>query len=173
MTLPAVFSCAVLTLVFLAGACSDRGGRQQPDAQATHTEDGALAPTAQEGVAVSLELPRTVKAGAAVPMRLVLRNTTSAPLDLYLRGREATFDIAIADSTGDAVWRKLEGEVTQAILQVRTLAPGEVMELTHEWSQQSRRGEQVAPGRYTVRGSVLTDGQTTLDAAPVTLEITP
>lgn len=173
MTLPTVFSWLALALPFLLPGCSDGGDAGSMDTVAAQTEARAGVPVAQEGVVVSLEVPSQVKAGEPVEIKLRVRNTTSAPLDLYLRGREVTFDLAIADSTGDSVWRRLEGEVTQAILQLKTLAPGEVMELSHVWNQQSQRGQPVGPGRYTVRGSVLTDGQTTLDSPPATLEITP
>ena len=171
MTLPAVFSCAVVALPFLVAACGEGGEREPVDTGATQATTGV--PLAQEGAVVSLEVPARAAAGAPVPIKLRVRNATSAPLDLYLRGRDVTFDLTVADSTGDAVWRRLEGEVTQAILQLKTLAPGETMELTHVWNQKSQRGLPVAPGRYTVRGSVLTDGQTTLDSPASAFEITP
>jgi len=171
MTLPAVFFRAALLLPLLAAGCRDAGDSKPVDTFAAQVEAGG--PFAKEGAVVSLDVPRSVTAGTPVPMRIRVRNETAAPLDLYLRGRDVTFDITVADSTGDMVWRKLEGEVTQAILQLRTLAPGEVLELTHTWDQKSQRGQLVPPGRYTVRGSVLTDGQTTLDSPPETLEIAP
>ena len=173
MTLPAVFSCTVVALPFLVAACGEGGEPEPRDTAATQATATTGVPLAQEGAVVTLEVPARAAAGAPVPIKLRVRNTTSSPLDLYLRGREVTFDIAVADSTGDAVWRKLEGEVTQAILQLKTLGPGEVMELSHVWDQKSQRGQPVGPGRYTVRGSVLTDGQASLDSPPATLQITP
>lgn len=173
MTLPAVFIRAGLLLPLLAAACGDAGDTKPVDTFAAQVEARAGVPFAQEGAVVILDVPDTAKAGSPVPIRIRVRNETAAPLDLYLQGRDVTFDITVTDSTGDAVWRKLEGEVTQAILQLKTLAPGEVMELSHTWSQKSQRGSQVPAGRYTVRGSVLTDGQATLDSPPATLEITP
>src|SRR5688500_1161343 len=172
MTLPAVFFRAVLLLPLLAAGCSDSSDSEPVDTFAAQVEARAGVPFAQEGAVVSLDVPTSMAAGAPVPIKIRVKNETAAPLDLYLRGRDVTFDITVADSTGDVVWRKLEGEVTQAILQLKTLAPGEVMELRHNWDQKSQRGQLVAPGRYTVRGSVLTDGQTTLDSPPATLEIT-
>jgi hypothetical protein len=118
-------------------------------------------------------MPQTVNVGAPVPIRIRVRNETSSPMDLYLRGRDVTFDIAITDSTGDAVWRRLEGEPVQAILQLKTLAPGEVLELSHDWDQKSQRGNAVPVGRYSIRGSVLTDGRTALESPPAALEIAP
>lgn len=173
MTLPTVFSCAVLALPFLLGGCSERGDSAAVDTFAAQAEARAGVPFAQEGAVVSLEVPGSAPAGAVVAIKLRVTNSTATPLDLYLRGREVTFDIAIADSTGDAVWSRLRSEPIQAILQLRTLAPGEVLELSHDWDQTSQHGTAVAPGRYTVRGTVLTDGTTNLESPPATLEITP
>jgi hypothetical protein len=173
MTLPTVFSCAFLSLPFLLAGCSERGGSAAVDTSAAQADARAEIPFAQEGAVVTLDVPGSVKTGAVVPIKLRVRNATSSPLDLYLRGRDVTFDIAIADSAGDAVWSRLTGEPIQAILQLRTLAPGEVLELSHDWDQKSQRGNQVPPGRYTVRGSVLTDGRTTLESGAETVEIRP
>lgn len=151
----------MLLLPLLVG-CGEAGKPEPVDTFATRVEARAGVPFAQEGAVVTLEVPQNVAVGAPVPISIRVKNETAAPLDLYLRGREVTFDIAIADSTGDGVWRRLEGEVTQAVLQLKTLAPGEVMELSHTWDQKSQRGLQVPPGRYRVRANILTDGQTEL-----------
>src|SRR5687767_15473323 len=111
MTLPAVFFRAAMLLPLLAAGCGDAGEAEPVDTFAAQVEARAGVPFAQEGAVVTLEVPSRIGVGAPVPMRLRVRNTTSAPLDLYLRGREVTFDITVADSTGDAVWRRLEGEV--------------------------------------------------------------
>lgn len=173
MTLPTVFSCASLALPFLIAGCSERADTAALDTFAAQVEARAGVPFAQEGAVVSLDVPGSVPAGATVPIKLRVRNATDAPLDLYLRGRDVTFDIAVSDSSGDAVWSRLGGEPVQAILQLRTLAPGETLELSHDWDQRSQRGALVTPGRYTVRGTVLTDGTTTLESPPAELEITP
>jgi hypothetical protein len=55
------------------------------------------------------------------------------------------------------VWRRLAGEVIPAVVQLRTLAPGEVLELRAEWDGRPARGAP-APGDYWVRGLLLTDG---------------
>ena len=173
MTLPAVFFRAAPLLPLLLGACGDAGDTERVDTFAAQVEARAGVPFAQEGAVVSLDVPQSVAAGAPVPITIRVKNETAAPLDLYLRGRDATFDITVADSVGDVVWRKLEGEVTQAILQLRTLAPGEVMELGHTWDQRSQRGNPVPAGEYRIRATVLTDGQSTLVSEEVPLRITP
>lgn len=173
MTLPTVCFCAALTVPLFVAGCTERGDSAAVDTFAAQVEARAGVPFAQEGAVVTLDIPDSVTSGAVVPIKLRVRNSTSVPLDLYLRGREVTFDIAITDSAGDAVWSRLQDEPIQAILQLRTLAPGEVMELGHEWDQRSQRGNQVPPGRYTVRGSILTDGRTSLEATAKTVEIMP
>lgn len=171
MTLPTVFFLAALTLPLFVAGCGERAD-SAADTFAAQIEARAGVPFAQEGAVVTLDVPGSVAPGATVPIRLRVRNTTTAPLDLYLRGRDVTFDIAITDSAGDAIWSRLKGEPIQAILQLRELAPGEVLELSHDWDQKSQRGNQVPPGRYLVRGEVLTDGQRSLEAPAVPLEIT-
>lgn len=173
MTLPTVFFRAALALPLLLVSCNERRDAAAVDTFAAQVEARAGVPFPQEGAVVTLDVPRSVAAGATVPIKLRVTNSTAAPLDLYLRGRDVTFDIAITDSAGDAVWGRLAGEPVQAILQLRTLAPGEVLELSHAWDQKSQRGSVVPPGRYSVRGSVLTDGTTTLESSVETLEIRP
>jgi hypothetical protein len=107
-------------------------------------------------------VPRAVAAGDRVPISIRISNTAQTPVDLYLRGREITVDIVVTDSTGDEVWRRLEGEIIPAILQLKSLASGEVLELTYEWDQTSRRGERAPAGVYGIRASVLTDGSSSL-----------
>lgn len=173
MTSPTSFSWPVLLFLVAATGCGE-GGRSEPvDTFAAQVEARGGVPFAQEGAVVSLVLPDSVAAGDVVAIELQVSNETSAPLDLYLRGRDVTFDIAVTDSTGDAVWRRLEGEVTQAVPQLRTLAPGAVIRLRHDWDQKSQRGDPVGPGRYVVRGSVTTDGRTALESGAVTLVIKP
>ena len=119
-------------------------------------------PLRVEGVQVSLVVPDTVRSGDKVPMAIRLTNTTTSPLELYLRGREITFDIVIRDLAGNEVWRLLQGDPILAILQLRALAPGETLELRHEWDQQTRLRGQAPEGTYTVRGDVVTDGSGSL-----------
>ncbi len=171
MTLPTVFSSSGLLLLIAAAGCGEGGEPEPVDSPAAQAEARTGVPLAQEGATVTLVLPDSAAVGTVIPIELRVKNETSAPLDLYLRGREITFDVTIVDSSGDAVWRRLEGEVVPAILQLRTLAPGEVLRLTAAWDQRSRRGTQVPPGHYSVRGAVLTDGERTLESPSVPLEI--
>ena len=94
-------------------------------------------------------------------------------MTLYLRGRTIAFDIVVAREDGTVVWRRLEGQVVPAIIQVKELASGEVVELRGEWNQRTARGRPVGAGLYSVRGELLTDTPLPLATAPVQLRIGP
>jgi hypothetical protein len=118
---------------------------------------------------VELAVPRAVPAGAPVPIAIRIVNTTARPLELHLQGRTVAFDLIVR--RGDAVvWRRLEGATMPAILQLRTLAPGEVLELADTWTQRDNGGAPVEPGEYSVSGTVPTDGSP-IQAGPVRLTI--
>jgi hypothetical protein len=110
--------------------------------------------------------------GKAVPIIIRLENKSAEPLELYLRGREATCDIVVTANDGHVVWRRLEGEVVPAIIQLAVLAPGEIVEVRDIWDQRDNSGLPAQPGSYTIRGSVLTDGSATLESPAIPLRIT-
>ncbi|HET8622900.1 MAG TPA: BsuPI-related putative proteinase inhibitor [Gemmatimonadales bacterium] len=132
---------------------------------------GALAAVPADSPKVELAVPREARAGMPVPMTLRVTNTSDRPLELYLRGRPIAFDLAVRQSDGPLVWRKLAGAMIAMVLQLKTLAPGETLELKDVWRQQTTDGSQAKPGDYTVTGSLLTDSQASLDSPPVPLHI--
>lgn len=113
--------------------------------------------TASDSLRLRLDVPDEVRVGESVPIALSVENVAERPIDLHLTGRTIAFDLVVVDTDGAVVWRRLEGAVIPAILQLRTLAPGEVLELDDTWNQRSNVGEAVEPGTYTVQGEVLTD----------------
>jgi hypothetical protein len=118
---------------------------------------------------VQIVAPRTVKPGAPVPIAIRIVNTADRVVELHLQGRTVTFDLIIR--RGDTVvWRRLEDETALAILQLRMLAPGEVLELSDTWQQVDNAGKSVGPGDYSVSGTVPTDGAP-LGAGPTPLTI--
>ena len=118
---------------------------------------------------VEIVVPPKVAAGVPVPIAIRIGNTTDRPIELHLQGRTVVFDLTV--SRGDAVvWRRLEGESVTAILQLRTLAPGEVLELKDTWRQEDGTGRPVGRGKYSVTGMVPTDAAP-LRAGPVTLTV--
>jgi len=122
---------------------------------------------------LQIVLPPTARVGEAVPITLRLTNTSRAPVTAYLQGRPVAFDIIVSRRDGAVVWRRLEGAVVSAVLQVRTLAPGEVLEFSDTWSQQTNLGKSVGPGEYLVTGVLPTDPPAELRTQSVPLRILP
>jgi hypothetical protein len=122
-----------------------------------------------DSMRVEIVVPPRVAAGEPVPIAIRIANTADRPIELHLQGRTVVFDLVV--SRGEAVvWRRLEAESVPAILQLRTLAPGEVLELKDAWQQADRAGRRVGPGEYSVSGEVPTDGAP-LRTGPVPLTI--
>ena len=107
---------------------------------------------------VSLILPRSPRRGEPIPITFRARNRTARPLDLYLRGRTPTLDVLIARRRTQVVWRRLEGEIIPAILHLRTLAPGEALEVETSWDQRTK-ADLLEPGEYTAQGLLLAEGE--------------
>ncbi|MFL5402977.1 MAG: BsuPI-related putative proteinase inhibitor [Gemmatimonadales bacterium] len=124
-------------------------------------------------ILLQIVLPARVHVGEAVPITLRLTNTGRLPVTTYLQGRPVAFDVIVARRDGSVVWRRLERSVVPAILQIRTLDPGESLELTETWSQRSNSGKPVAAGEYLVTGVLPTDPPAQLQTAAVSLRIEP
>lgn len=123
-----------------------------------------------DSLTLEIDVPPEVPAGEPVPITLRAKNLGAQPLDLYLRGREIAFDI-IVTGAGGVVWRRLEGRKAAAILQVRTLRPGESLELSDTWGQQTSRGIPAGPGDYMVEGSLPMEAGRTRKTPAVTFRI--
>lgn len=123
-------------------------------------------------VTVTVVVPESVRRGDPVPITLRLTNTGKEPENLYLTGRSIAFDIIIARTDGEIVWRRLERATGEQILQVKTLAPGATLDLKDRWRQRTNAGGAVPPGAYTVTGIIPTDREP-LRTAPAQLRIAP
>lgn len=117
-----------------------------------------------------LTTPESARSGARIRFSLTLTNNAAERIDFYLRGREIAFDIVVVAADETIVWRRLQGEIIPAIVQIRALAPRETLDLMAHWDQRSNGGTRVAPGDYTVRASLLTEGDP-LEAPPVRIRI--
>jgi len=122
-------------------------------------------------IRLTLEIPERVEAGSFVPFRMRIENTSAEPVELYLRGREITCDFVVRGPGGAIVWRRLEGDVTLAILRLEVLRSGQAIEVGDSWDQRDNSGELVQPGAYSVTGSVLTDGSARLESDAVAFRI--
>ncbi len=112
----------------------------------------------QDSLHVELSVPARVRAGETVRFSLHVQNVSTRTFDLYLRGRESTFDVHVSRATGDVVWQRLADAVIPAIVHVRPLAPRERFELTVEWDQRDKKGRPISPGEYSARGLLLLEG---------------
>ena len=124
-------------------------------------------------ILLEILLPGRVHIGEKVPITVRLTNTAGVPVDVHLQGRPVAFDVIISRPDSSLVWRRLEGNFVSAVLQLRTLAPGERLEFEETWSQRSNSGEPVEPGEYFVTGVVPTDPPAKLQTAAVPLRIEP
>ena len=129
-----------------------------------------MTPSMPEGLDFRATLPPQVAAGDSVRVTLRLTNTGAAPRDVYLTGREIAYDVVVSAADGTRVWRRLEGESVQAILQIRTLPPGGSLTFHAAWNGRTAAGEPAPPGEYTVRGYLPTD-DARLETPPVPLRI--
>jgi len=122
-------------------------------------------PQRPDSLTFTLVAPDSARAGHPIPIVLRLTNTGDRPLDLYLTGRTITFDIVVTRVDGEIVWRRLAHVTSQQILQVKTLAPGEMLEVKDRWTA-------TAPGDYTLMGVIPTDREP-LRTAPARLRVAP
>ncbi len=132
---------------------------------------GSLAAMPADSPTVELDVPPDVREGEAVPMTLRVTNTADRPLTLRLRGRPIAFDFVVRREDGTIVWRRLAGAMIAMVLQLRTLAPGETLELEDVWQQQDAGGTRVSPGNYTVTAVLLTDSSAPLESSSAPLRI--
>src|SRR5687767_15914309 len=102
-------------------------------------------------LSVSLDAPDSIGSGARVTFRLLVRNTSGQPVDLYLRGRKPTLDVVVERDDRRVVWRALEGRVIPAVLQVVSLTPGQTLEVSAVWDLRSMDAR-LEPGTYVEIG---------------------
>lgn len=112
----------------------------------------------QDSLRVELIVPDRVRAGETVRFTLQVQNVSTRTFDLYLRGRETTFDVQVSNASGALLWQRLAAAVIPAIVHIRPLAPRERFELTADWDQRDDQGKPVGPAEYKARGFLLAEG---------------
>ena len=122
-------------------------------------------------VTLALDVPSFATVGTPVPFVLHVRNETGHPIAIHLSGHVPTFDVVVRRLDEEVVWRRLEGEVLQMVLQLRVLEPGDALELPAEWDQRTSTGEPAASGLYRVQALLLTDEPEPLHTAPRPLSL--
>jgi hypothetical protein len=114
----------------------------------------------------TLSAPRAARAGERVPITLQLRNASDQPVEAHFLGRTIVFDIVVTTEDSTIVWRRLGDGAGPAILQIRTLAPGETMQWRDTWLPP-------APGRYRLQGILPSDDPEPRRTAWVDLDVSP
>ena len=107
------------------------------------------------------------------PLRFIIRivNDNDFPVDLYLGGRDITYDVIVSRRNGPVVWQRLEGQIIPAILRIETIGPLESIELVDEWNLRDNAGRHVGTGSYTMKAVILTDGTMSLESPNVAFEL--
>jgi hypothetical protein len=142
----------------LSPGCGERHSAAHPGAGGDDAPPpAAMTAASRDSLRLTLELPAEAAGGEEIPITFRVANVSGAPLDLYLQGREITFDVIVADAAGDTVWNRLHERIVPAILRLETLAADASLELTHTWDQRSNDGTRVAPGNYRVHAALLTE----------------
>jgi intracellular proteinase inhibitor BsuPI len=119
---------------------------------------------------LSLEAPDEVEAGQKIDLKLSWRNLTDQPVQLTLGGRPA-YDFVITTDDGKEVWRWLEGQAVQEILELKTVDPGQKLEFILESQPLDKAGAPLPPGSYLLHGVLNLDPPVVLKTKPKPLII--
>jgi intracellular proteinase inhibitor BsuPI len=149
-------------------ACGGSSG----DENRNGAESTATVARQVDSVKVTLVATGAATVGTAVAFVVTVRNESARAVDLYLRGRETTFDVIVQDSAGGEVWRLLHDAIVPAIIRLEHLAPNQALDLRYTWNLRSNSGQPATAGRYTAVARILTDGAA-LESAPVPFIIRP
>lgn len=107
--------------------------------------------------------------GQPVSITLMATNTTGAPVTVSFPSGQS-FDLSAASPSGVAVvWRWAQGRAFTQAFRTQTLAPGEALIFTEQWTQRNAAGLQVPAGVYAISGRLTT--QPPLPAEPVLIVI--
>ena len=123
------------------------------------------------GVRLTIAVPAAARVGEHVPICLRVENLGAGAVDLYLRGRSIAFDVIVERPDGEVVWRRLDGEIIEAIVQLRSLDAGEMLTLEAHWDQRTAAGLRAPPGDYRVRGLLPTDAPDALETERAPLHL--
>jgi hypothetical protein len=106
---------------------------------------------------VKVDGPSHSPGGRALPLRLVVRNSSERPVWLETGDSSYAFDFVVSDSLGAQVWSRLysrRNDPIPMIIRSRPIAPGDSVVFTDTWYQRTNAGEPARPGRYWVRGTL-------------------
>jgi hypothetical protein len=118
-----------------------------------------------------LEAPSRARSGDPVPLVFTVTNAGKVPLTLQLLGRSPSADFRISDSRGRLVWSTLRGQTLLGALRLFPLGAGKSLTFRERWNQSTDAGRPVVPGKYLIRGVLMTDDPKGLASPPVRLLI--
>ena len=159
------FSAAAL----LGILCACQNGESQPEPVVMNSKeltgsDSALIALARSAVVdysafrAELRVPSEIEIGRPVPLELVVRNTSDRPVWLKMGDSTFAFNFIVSGADGAVVWDRARGlgEVIPLISIERPVPPGDSVRFSDTWSQLSNAGQRIAPGTYSVRGTLNT-----------------
>ena len=120
---------------------------------------------------LTLKAPARARSGEPVPLVFTVTNVGRMPLTLQLLGRTPSADFRISDSRGRLVWSLLRGQTLLGALRLFPLDAGKSLSFREKWNQHTDAGRPVAPGKYLIRGVLLTDDPKGLASPPARLLI--
>jgi hypothetical protein len=124
-----------------------------------------------DSLTLQLDAPNQSAVGTPVRLKLTLRNTTTQPIQVMLGGRPP-YDFVVTTHDGIETWRWSKDQAIQAILEMRTLKPDELIEYEAEWSAKQNDGSPAPPGRYLMRAVLNMDPPEKLITTPRELVLT-
>ncbi len=106
-----------------------------------------------------------------MPLVFTVTNTARVSVTLQLLGRTPTADFRVSDPRGRIIWSGLKGQTLLGPLRLFPLDAGKSLSFRQVWGQRSDTGSPVAPGKYLIRGVLLTDDPEGLASLPARLRI--
>ncbi len=138
---------AAVLMVLLAAACGGDEGQPSPAATASPTSTPTGPPFAFEGP-VGIDLSTYgIFFQQGQPISFTITIAAAEPITLYYRTTQR-YDIVVADSQGNEVWRWSKDRSFGQTLEQVTLTAGETLTFNENWDQLGNDGQPVPPGNY-------------------------
>jgi hypothetical protein len=140
-----------LLIVALAAACDNGGGKEEPSpaSTATPTPTPSAPPFTFEGP-VGIDITTYgVFHNQGEEVSFTIFVAASEPITLYYRTTQR-YDIVIADSEGNEVWRWSKDKTFGGVLEQVSLEENEILTFNETWDQRDNDGQPVPPGDYRV-----------------------
>jgi hypothetical protein len=119
---------------------------------------------------IDLRVPGEISAGETLDIELRVRNPGPDSAVLLLPGGELAFDVTVRSVEGVTIWNRLHGIEVPMVLEMRPIAPDEVVSFHALWKQCDMSGRQVSPGTYHLH-AVLRSEEMELPARPSSITI--